>query len=99
MISNGDFANTVLITVGWAYNDVNYYSSLNFGNPTDPIPESTTGITTFLGYYCKVLDMLQKAAPTATVILVNNTQNTLSGMKIRLISSVTNIMLLKMSKP
>ena len=70
MISNGDFDNTVLITVGWAYNDSLYYSDLNFGDPTDAIPESTTGITTYLGYYAKILDILQKAAPQALVVLI-----------------------------
>lgn len=70
MISNGDFDNTVLITVGWAYNDASLYSTLDFGNPSDPVPESTTGITTVLGYYCKILDVLQKAAPSAAVMLV-----------------------------
>ena len=70
MIEDGDFDDTVLITVGWAYNDGSYYGSLNFGAPTDPVPESTEGITTYLGYYSKILDILQKAAPKATVILV-----------------------------
>ena len=70
MINNGDFDNTKLITVGWAYNDGSYYSSLNFGSPSDPIPASTSGITTFLGYYAKILDILQRGAPTAQVILI-----------------------------
>ena len=79
MVSNGDFDNTVLITVGWAYNDTSYYGSLNFGSPTDAVPSSTTGITTYLGYYAKILDILQAAAPMATVILITgfgSTSNT-----------------------
>jgi len=70
MVENGDFDDTVLITVGWAYNDGSYYSSLNFGSPTDPIPASNTGITTFLGYYARILAVLQEAAPGAMVMLV-----------------------------
>lgn len=70
MISDGDFEDTALITVGWAYNDSSYYSTVDFGDPSDPVPESTTGITTWLGYYSKILDILQKAAPKAVVILV-----------------------------
>lgn len=70
MSQNGDFNNTALITVNWAYNDYNEYPSLNFGSPTDPIPESTTGITTFLGYYAKILSILQTLAPYAEIILI-----------------------------
>lgn len=70
MVSDGDFDDTSLITVGWAYNDGSYYSSLNFGSPTDDIPSSNTGITTFLGYYARILAVLQAAAPAAMVMLV-----------------------------
>lgn len=70
MISNNDFDNAVLITVGWAYNDADYYSAVDFGNPTDAIPAADTGITTWLGYYARVMAKLQGAAPSAMVVLV-----------------------------
>ena len=70
LIQNHEFDYTKLITVGWAYNDSGKYANLNFGDPEDAIPSSTTGITTWLGYYAKIMDILQTAAPNAAVILV-----------------------------
>lgn len=70
MIQNGDFANTRLVTVGWAYNDSSMFSSIDFGNPHADFPTSDTGITTWLGYYGRILAKLQTACPQAAVILV-----------------------------
>ena len=70
MISNHEFDNTVLVTVNWAYNDVSEYANVNFGSPTDPVPQSDTGITTYLGYYARILAKLQSACPNAQVILI-----------------------------
>lgn len=70
MIENGDFASTRLVTVGWAYNDASMFSSIDFGDPHADIPTSDTGITTWLGYYGRILAKLQTACPQAAVILV-----------------------------
>ena len=69
-IETTDFTNVKLITVGWAYNDSTVIPSYAFGSPTDPIPASTSGITTWLGFYAKILSILQDKAPAAQVILI-----------------------------
>ena len=54
-IESTDFTNVKLITVGWAYNDSTVIPSYDFGSPTDPIPASTDSITTWIGFYAKIL--------------------------------------------
>ena len=70
MILNNDFDNAGLITIGWCYNDSSYYSGVSFGNPSDPVPGSSSGITTWLGYYAYILKKIQQAAPNALIVLV-----------------------------
>lgn len=70
LISGGAFDNCKLITVGWCYNDSPYYAGLNFGNPSDPVPQSSSNITTWLGRYAYILKKLQSACPNALVVLI-----------------------------
>lgn len=63
-ITNLDMTGAKLITVGWAYNDIPYYSNMNFGAYTD------TGSTTFIGKYFTIMKEFQQKCPDAQVVLV-----------------------------
>lgn len=63
-ITNLDMTGAKLITIGWAYNDYSYYSSMNFGAYTD------TGDSTFIGKYYTIMKEFQQKCPDAQIVLV-----------------------------
>lgn len=63
-IDNLDMSDAKLISVGWAYNDSGYYSSMNFGAYDD------TGSTTFIGKYYTIMNEFQTKCPDAQVVLI-----------------------------
>ena len=63
-IDDLDMSDANLITIGWAYNDFNYYASTNFGDYTD------TDDTTFIGKYYTILKEFQQKCKTAQIILI-----------------------------
>lgn len=63
-IAGLDMSAAKLVTVGWAYNDSGYYSSMPLGSYTD------TGTTSVIGRYYNIMKTLQEKCPTAKVMLV-----------------------------
>lgn len=59
-----DMTDAILITLGWAYNDGEYYPSTPFGSA------SSTDATSFIGKYYTIMKEFQQKCPKAKVILI-----------------------------
>ena len=63
-IENLDMTNAKLVTLGWAYNDVQLYSTTPFGNV------NSTDSTSFIGKYYTIMKEFQQKCPTAKIVLI-----------------------------
>ena len=63
-INGLDMSNAKLITIGWAYNDQQLYSSIPFGNA------NSTDSTTLIGHYYTIMKEFQQKCPLAKIVLI-----------------------------